>query len=276
MSVPPVHQETVLPSPNIVVVASAYGADNVIKHGHAAIAPMAAAAGADGIEVRRELFHDPFCSTVAALQALAMTIREHNLDAVYSAPASLFLANGQLSLTELDALLREAEALNAHSLKLQFVDYSGDVDVDGLRTVLATSKVALLLENGQLPTGGRIADFADFFTRCNAENVAVGMTFDIGNWRWTGEDALQAAHQLAPYVNYIHFKGVQGEGARRFAAAPDAETLAYWEACLEVLPNAVPRGIEYPLPKGGMIAIARQHVLQLRNCASCSRSARSE
>ncbi|PUA18614.1 sugar phosphate isomerase/epimerase [Glaciimonas sp. PCH181] len=259
-----------MPSPHIVVVASAYGADNVIKHGHAEIVPMAAAAGADGIEIRRELFHDPLCTTDAALRALATLICEHNLHAVYSAPASLFLENGQLNLAELGALLREAEALNARSLKLQFVDYSGDFDVADLRAVLATTKVALLVENGQLPTGGRIADFAHFFARCNAADVAVSMTFDIGNWRWTGEDPLQAAQQLASYVDYIHFKGVQGEGVRRFAAVPDAETLAYWNACLDVLPNEVPRGIEYPLPKGGMVAVARQHVLQLRQLQQVS------
>lgn len=250
--------------PNIVVVASAYGADHVIKHGHAAIVPLAAAAGANGIEIRRELFHDPLCHGVDALQALAATIRSHQLYAVYSAPAPLFLEDGRLNLAELGDLLLEAASLNSPFLKLQLGHYPGHLDVHALRAALATTKVALLVENGQMQPGGRIAHFASFFALCSAAHIAVGMTFDIGNWLWAGEDPLQAAQQLATHVHYIHCKGVQGEGMRRFAAAPDAETLDYWRSCLAAFPTATPRGIEYPLPDAGVGRSARQHVDQLR------------
>ncbi|QRX84163.1 sugar phosphate isomerase/epimerase [Glaciimonas sp. PAMC28666] len=250
--------------PKIVIVASSYGADVVIKQGHSALVPLVAAAGADALEVRRELMHDPLSYSIEALQALSRLLDDQHLSAVYSAPEPLFLEDGALNLVALSALLREAEALGAWSLKLQLGHYAGSCDVHALRAALASSNVALVVENGQLPTGGCIVEFSDFFAICRAENLPVGMTFDIGNWVWAGQDPLQAAQQLAPYVQYIHLKGVAGVGARRFAAAPNAETLAYWHSCLAILPASVPRGIEYPLPEAGIGPDARQHVLQLR------------
>ncbi|MDY7546159.1 TIM barrel protein [Glaciimonas sp. CA11.2] len=254
-----------MPLPKIVIVASSFGIESVIKQGHATLVPLAVAAGADGIEIRRELFHDAVCHSVDALQALAKTLNSQQLLAVYSAPTPLFLDDGALNLDALSDLLREAEALNASSLKLQLGHFAGDVDVSALRATLAASNVALLVENGQLQTGGRIADFTNFFAICSMAKLPVGMTFDIGNWIWAGEDPLRAAQQLTPYVHYIHCKGVEGEGMRRFAAAPNEDTLAYWRKCLAVLPKTVPRGIEYPLPDQGIGPAAKQHVAQLRS-----------
>jgi len=264
MLAPPTNKETVLPLPNIVVVASAYGVDQIIKRGHATILPLTAAAGADGIEIRRELFHDPVQHGAAALGILAGALKSQQLYAVYSAPTSLFLDDGQLNLTELVALLSEAEALSAVSLKLQLGRYLGELDVEALRAVLSQSKMKLLIENGQLEVGGKIADFAAFFALCQGADLPVGMTFDVGNWLWAGEDPLQAAQRLAPHVHYIHFKAVRGQGMQRLASAPDETALAYWRTCLSVLPSTVARGIEYPFPDGGIGPIAAEHVAQLR------------
>ena len=253
-----------MPLPKIVIVASSFGVESVIKQGHGTLVPLAVAAGADGIEIRRELFHDSVCHSVDALQALAKALHSQQLYSVYSAPVALFLDDGALNLDGLSGLLREAEAVNASSLKLQLGHFVGDFDASALRAILATSEVALLVENGQLQAGGRIADFTDFFAICSVAKLPVGMTFDIGNWIWTGEDPFLAAQQLTSYVHYIHCKGVEGEGMRRFAAAPNDDTLDYWRKCLAVLPKTVPRGIEYPLPDCGIGPAAVQHVAQLR------------
>lgn len=250
-------------SMDIVIVASAYGVDFVQKRGHAALIPLAAGAGADGLEIRRELFLCAEEQIAPELAALRQLFETHGLRAVYSAPESLFRQDGNLDLPVLSSRLREAETLGATILKLQMHHYAGHVDAGLLQQALANSSVALLLENGQQKTGSRIAEFLSFFSICKACSpaVQVAMTFDMGNWNWAGEDAVAAAAALAPHVRYIHCKGVRGEGARRFAVAPDAGS-ADWRACLAGLPNQVPRAIEYPLPADA--AEQAQHVQRLR------------
>jgi sugar phosphate isomerase/epimerase len=142
--------------------------------------------------------------------------------------------------------------------------YAGRVDVQLLQKALADSPVTLLVENGQQESGSRIAEFASFFSACKAyaPAIPVAMTFDIGNWSWAGENAIEAAAALASHVRYIHCKGVQGEGMRRFAVAPDEGSID-WHTCLSKLPGHVPRAIEYPLPAGAAAQAA--HVDCLRS-----------
>lgn len=66
----------------IIVVTAAYGNDHVKSlGGQAAVLPFIANAGADGVEIRREL-----CSAeeLNALPSLAATIERHGLLACYS------------------------------------------------------------------------------------------------------------------------------------------------------------------------------------------------
>lgn len=79
----------------IIVVTAAYGNDHVKSlGGQAAVLPFIANAGADGVEIRREL-----CSAeeLNALPSLAATIERHGLLACYSAPQALFTDNGELN-----------------------------------------------------------------------------------------------------------------------------------------------------------------------------------
>lgn len=68
----------------IIVVTAAYGNDHVKSlGGRAAVLPFIADAGADGVEIRRELFS---AEELNALPTLAATIERHGLLACYSAP----------------------------------------------------------------------------------------------------------------------------------------------------------------------------------------------
>lgn len=249
---------------DIFIVASAYGVDFVQKNGHAALVPLAAGANANGLEIRRELFLRADDEIALELAALKPLLAEHGLQAVYSAPESLFLPNGDLNLQELITRLGEAETLGAATLKLQMHRYAGRIDVKLLQQALSDTPVTLLLENGQQDSGSRITEFASFFAACKAyaPAIPVAMTFDIGNWSWAGENAIEAAAALAPHVRYIHCKGVRGEGMRRFTVAPDDGSVD-WHACLSKLPGHVPRAIEYPLPAGEDAQAA--HVERLRS-----------
>ncbi len=82
-------------SRKIMVVTAAYGADQVRQAGgQRAMLPVIAGAGADGVEIRRELFNS---EELLALPALGESIELLGLLACYSAPAALFMPNGTLN-----------------------------------------------------------------------------------------------------------------------------------------------------------------------------------
>ena len=72
----------------IMVVTAAYGADQVRQAGgQRAMLPVIAGAGADGVEIRRELFNS---EELQALPALGESIELLGLLACYSAPAPVY------------------------------------------------------------------------------------------------------------------------------------------------------------------------------------------
>ncbi|RFU45317.1 sugar phosphate isomerase/epimerase [Paraburkholderia sp. DHOC27] len=259
--------------PEVVIVASAFGADAIRRDGHAAWLSTAADAGAAGFEVRRELFASGAEAGLPALRSLGASIAALGLWAVYSTPATLFDPQGALDEPALRLALDEAEALGARFVKLQLGALGA---LGGADTHVATAhgtriaacvegcRARLVVENGQLPEGGLIRQFAALFDALQREGHAgvLGMTFDMGNWQWPGESPVAAARQLAKHVEYIHCKAVVGSGARRFAAAPAADDPVCADL-LPCLPQSVPRGIEFPFDPSRMAADAAHYVAWL-------------
>ncbi|SAK94647.1 xylose isomerase domain-containing protein [Caballeronia hypogeia] len=242
--------------PDVVIVASAFGADQIRRDGHAVWAAAAARAGANGFEVRRELFASDDDSQPAALARLGERIRAQGLWAVYSTPATLFRDDGALDMDALRLAIDEAAALGAHIVKLQLGGMHSGVATDAatldrLITGVAASKARVVVENGQLQAGGTIDAFETLFAALptGESDGRLTMTFDTGNWLWAGQDPLDAAKRLSRHVSYVHCKSVMGEGARRFAAAP-ANGDTRFATLLAHLPGAMPRGIEYPFISG--------------------------
>lgn len=232
---------------DIVIVASAFGIDRVRQEGHSAFVATAAAAGAAGFEVRRELFASDDDASPGALTALGALLTGHGLWSVYSTPATLYTEAGALDADALRAALAEADTLGARFVKFQLGGFSGDAHIADIVALSRDARARVVVENGQLPVGGALAQFRALFDALAASDTpdAFGMTFDIGNWQWPGEVPLDCARVLAPHVEYIHCKAVEGDGARRFAAAPRPDD-AHVSAVLAALPPDVPRGIEFP------------------------------
>jgi sugar phosphate isomerase/epimerase len=256
-------------APEVVIVASAFGADAVRRDGHAVWASAAARAGADGFEVRRELFATEECARLDALVRLGDRIRAAGLWAVYSTPATLFADDGALDRTALSLAIDEASALQARIVKLQLGGTESGVATDAatldrLMSAASNTRARFVVENGQSRAGGTVHAFETLF-RALPSQSGIAMTFDTGNWRWTGEDPLDAARRLAPYVGYVHCKSVMGEGARQFAAAPaDGDTR--FATLLAHLPGDVPRGIEYPFiadATGALDADAQRQIARI-------------
>jgi len=242
----------------IIVVTAAYGHDRIRSlGGQAAVLPVIAAAGADGVEIRRELLTP---QDIDRLPQLATAIAHHNLLACYSAPQALFTDGGSLN-PHLPALLDEAHALNALWLKLSLGHFRKTAELASLRTLLAESPVPLVIENDQSECG-RLAPMQRFLAAVDVHSLPVRLTFDMGNWLWLGESPEHASRLLAPGVGYVHVKAAEPHHASWRVGVPDRDPR--WAALLNSLPGDVPRGIEFPLEGDDLVAVTRHYVRWLR------------
>lgn len=243
----------------IIVVTAAYGNDHVkALGGQSAVLPFIAGSGADGVEIRRELFTPDELSRQAELAA---DIERRGLLVCYSAPEALFAADGSLNPRLSDFLL-EAQTLNALWLKLSLGHFSHHDDLEALREILQESGMALVVENDQTDCG-QLAPMQRFKAACRVNQLPITLTFDMGNWLWVGDSPEEAARHLAPAVSYIHVKAAEPHHSQ-FRAVPPDEASARWLALLNNLPADAPRGIEFPLTGHDLTAVTRRYVKLLR------------
>ncbi|MEE4408827.1 MULTISPECIES: sugar phosphate isomerase/epimerase family protein [unclassified Serratia (in: enterobacteria)] len=244
----------------IIVVTGAYGTDVVQQYGgQVALLPIIAGAGADGVEIRRELFS---AQELESLPALAQAIEQQQLFAVYSAPEALFTPQHTLN-PNLPALLVEAQSLKARQLKLSLGHYQPGFDFTELKVALEQHPVKLVVENDQTPDCGILSLLNAFFHAAEDNHLPVSMTFDMANWHWVGQDAFAAAERLAHHVSYVHVKAAT-HGLRGWRAVALDDTDGSWRDLLARLPLAAPRGIEFPLQGDSLEAVTRHYVNLLR------------
>ena len=250
---------------SVLISLSAFGAAEVRRHGQLWFSELSLAAGADGVEVRSELLTDP----ESELRSIAKAVRTAGKGVVYSSTEYLWRGDGALDDAALDRALAATHTLGAECLKMAMGGFglaSHRTLVD-LQKRLQTTQIELVIENDQTPQAGTQAALQNLFAIANAQNFFLGMTFDMGNWHWTGECPLQAAVALAAQVRYVHCKGVQRQ-PQRWVAVPLADSSAPWRAVLRALPVDVPWAIEYPLAGDDLLAVARQQIAQLRGVAA--------
>ena len=248
--------------PEILISLSSFGAVEVRRHGQLWFTRLAEAAGADGVEVRGELLVDGDAELSAIADAAA------GLQRVYSSPEGLWRDDGVLDEAALARALASAAKLGATRLKMSIGGYraASAESLERLRKRLGDSPIELVIENDQTDSAGTLSALSPFFAATHERGMSLGMTFDIGNWHWTGECPLQAAQALAPQVRYVHCKGVQRQ-PQRWVAVPLAESAAPWRAVLRALPSGVPWAIEFPLAGDDLLALTRGHVQRLRELA---------
>jgi len=247
----------------VLISLSSFGAAEVRRHGQLWFAQLSRAAGADGVEVRGELLTDP----KTELPALAQGVR--GMGIVYSSPDGLWRDDGLLDSAALDRALDAALTLGAPRLKMAIGHFGGGslATLAQLKQRLAASPIELVIENDQTAAAGSLDALRKFFAAAAQQDLPLGMTFDMGNWHWTGECPLQAAQALAPRVLYVHCKGVQRQPVR-WAAVPLSDSAAPWRAVLRALPAHVPWAIEYPLAGDDLLACTRTAIGQLRELAA--------
>ncbi|MBU1817951.1 MAG: sugar phosphate isomerase/epimerase [Gammaproteobacteria bacterium] len=240
----------------VLISLSSFGAAETARHGQLWCTELGRQAGADGVEVRGELLRD----AAAELPAMA------GLAAVYSSPEGLWTHDGHLDEAALARGLYAAAVLQAPRLKMAIGGF-GDQSHASLVRLKAllegAPQVRLVIENDQTATAGTLPALQAFFAAQAQAGLGLGMTFDMGNWHWQGECPLQAAEALAPYVCYVHCKGVQRLPGK-WVAVPLAESVAPWRAVLRALPASVPHAIEYPLVGDDLVAVTRDQVAFIR------------
>ena len=240
----------------VLISLSSFGAAEAGRHGQLWCTDLAQQAGADGVEVRGELLRD------AATELPALAGRA----AVYSSPEGLWTPQGALDEAALARGVQAAQVLRAPRLKMSIGGFgpSSHASLQRLKALLqAAPQVELVIENDQTATAGTLAAMQAFFAAQAQAGLDLGMTFDMGNWHWQGECPLQAAQALAPYVRYVHCKGVQRLPAK-WVAVPLADSVAPWRAVLRALPAEVPHAIEYPLVGDDLVAVTREQVAFIR------------
>jgi sugar phosphate isomerase/epimerase len=246
----------------ILISLSSFGAAEVRRHGQLWFAQLAKEAGADGFEVRGELLREGEAELAAIASALPDMAR------VYSSPDGLWALDGSLNRDALHRGISAARALEAPRLKMSIGGYApaSVSDLSEVARLIAEAALELVIENDQTDTAGTLGALVPFFEALDAHGLPLGMTFDIGNWHWTGECPLLAAKALAHRVRYVHCKGVQRQ-PKRWVAVPLAESAAPWRAILRTQPANQPWAIEYPLMGDDLLAITRREVTQLRQLA---------
>lgn len=246
--------------PAVLISLTAYGVDLAVRNGQAALARIAAAAGADGVEFRGELQR----GHKEEIREQREVAEQHGLSVVWSSPEGLWNDAGSLDGAALDRAFTTALGLGATRVKMSLGGYREGTALEALLPWLRHDGIELVVENDQTAQAGTVPPLRDFFARTRALGESVPMTFDMGNWHWTGEDPLDAAQVFGAGVGYVHCKGVQRTPAK-WIAVPLDQSAAPWRSILRRLPAHVPRAIEFPLQGDDLVQVTRSHVELLRS-----------
>ncbi|MCM3719017.1 sugar phosphate isomerase/epimerase family protein [Fictibacillus phosphorivorans] len=252
---------------DIIVTLNSFDIEEVVKRGQDAYLPLIAQSGARGAEIRRELFAD--CDR-SALKGLRESLEQLKLFSVYSAPVELYKQDNLLDHDSIKQVILEAITLGSRFVKFSLGHFDPkQTEIQELTSVLRALKVEenrlqVLIENDQTSHGGNLERIQQFLKEASKQQVPIAMTFDVGNWKFTGEDVEKASEKLADYVKYIHFKQVE-ETEKGLVTIPlPEEEHAEWRNILHSLDQNVPRAIEFPLRGADLLHITSYYTALLK------------
>ncbi len=210
-----------------------------------------AALGADGIEVRREYFKD----FESELPEVAKRATEHNLIVNYSVPDVLFEDNGSLN-PKLGDYFKEGQILGLEKIKFNighFDKFTGDLKM--AVSNLPLNEIQLNVENDQTQVSGTVVAIKTFLDAAyKAGLTGLGYVYDLGNWAFTGGDAVAAAKELAPYTHYIHLKNTTVDNGK-LGTPDDLDTGIFdWRDLISILPSDQSYALEYPMDSDEQIS----------------------
>lgn len=209
----------------------------------------AAHLGFANVEIRREYFKD----LEKEMPVIKKIAEELKITLFYSVPEEVFI-EGKLN-PQLSVYLEEAKAMGVKHIKWNIGDFQ-ELPVAELKA-LTKQGIAINIENDQTQTSGTIQAIAKFMEAVTKNQLNIGYVYDLGNWRFVGEDEVEAAEKLKDYVRYIHIKDVTYIDEK--PTATDLGTgVIDWQKVLTILPKDVPVAIEYPTTENNQILAAKQ------------------
>jgi sugar phosphate isomerase/epimerase len=230
---------------NVIVPMNAFDRFEVLKKGQASFIRLIAESGAFGIEIRRELLseQDP------PLSIIRQEIDQHQLFTVYSTPIELWRDDHGLNEKELTEIFHEGIALGAKWIKVSLGHFhKGQSNVMELNTFLNQHQdIQLLVENDQTLHGGNIHQITSFFESASEKKAPVKMTFDAGNWYYSGQDVDDALSKLAPYVHYLHLKQVEDDNGEFITVPLQKDGSHSWKKVMESFPSEIIKALEFPI-----------------------------
>ncbi|EOZ5835890.1 sugar phosphate isomerase/epimerase family protein [Enterococcus faecium] len=198
--------------------------------------------GFEKVEVRREYIKD----FQAELPAIKQAAFQHNVELFYSVPDEVFVNNKVNE--KLTDYLEEAKQMNVKHIKFNIGNFkTGGQKLTELKT-LSDYGIAINIENDQTQLSGVIHAIDNFMKAVKENQLDIGYVYDLGNWRFVGEDEIEAAKKLKDYVRYIHVKDVIYIDNKPQATGLDHGEID-WRKVLTILPDDVPVAIEYPTTK---------------------------
>lgn len=252
---------------NVFITTSAFGAEAVLEKGQGFYFPIIAGGGAKGVEVRKELFSEKDIS----LAELRKKIEKGKLICVYSVPLTIWKSDGNLNEKHIILAIREATELGAKFVKFSLGEFNSlKNNIKDLKQLLVKldikkNHLQITVENDQTRLGGNVQILNEFLKECLSNGVPIGMTFDIGNWKCTGEDAYGAALILSKYVVYIHCKHVEFKLNQCRTLPLPQESGSEWRRILSILPQDVPLAIEFPISGQSLEQLTNEYVQLLAN-----------
>lgn len=212
--------------------------------------PEIAALGFQAVEIRREYFKD-LTKEIPVIKSEAERLK---LELFYSVPDEVYVA-GKIN-PKLEDYLSEAQQMGVKHIKWNIGAFEGNLHEDELKALIE-SGVAITVENDQTQTSGTITAIETYMKAVEAAGLAIGYVYDLGNWRFVGEDEMKAAEKLTDYVQYIHMKDVGYENGQPKAAGLDHGEIN-WRKVLTILPKNCPIAIEYPTVSDAEILAAKK------------------
>lgn len=204
--------------------------------------------GGDSAEIRREFIHD-FETELPEIKRVA---EDEGLQLFYSVPDEVF-ENGAVN-PRLKGYLDEGTKMGIHAIKFNigdFANFKGNLAKE--LAFLSNSPIQVNVENDQTQVSGTMNPIAEFLAAVDVNEIDIRYVYDLGNWRFVGEDELKAAKDFAKYTRYIHVKDVTTVDGQPQVVPLDKGDID-WRQALSLLPGYVPVAIEYPVDSDAVLA----------------------
>ncbi|MEB4887680.1 hypothetical protein [Priestia megaterium] len=146
-------------------------------------------------------------------------------------------------------MFQEAVQLGAKWIKVSLGHFHLDrSNVLDLKEFLSLNHgIELLIENDQSVYGGNIRSMKAFFEKAAIHDVPVDMTFDAGNWFFSGQDVREALHELSTYLKYLHLKQVEEREEGLVTLSLDFEGNHRWINVMKCFPAELVKGLEFSI-----------------------------